>query len=146
MLFSGVQTLRSFCALRTRSVQGQLSGSVPSTEAAQRMDPSALIAAPQLLLSDMGAMDGAGEAGGFPGGEFSPGAFPLGDEEATPASGNPPEQMPADRDSPPMQRDPFSAANGQRPTDQPAKHSLLLMGVSCLVLLLGIIFAKRFRC
>ena len=143
---TGVQTLRSFCALRTRSVQGQLSGSVPSTEAAQRMDPSALIAAPQLLLSDMGAMDGAGEAGGFPGGEFSPGAFPLGDEEATPASGNPPEQMPADRDSPPMQRDPFSAPNGQRPTDQPAKHSLLLMGVSCLVLLLGIIFAKRFRC
>lgn len=52
----GVNALRLFCELRTRSVQGQLDGSVPSTKQGQQANPSALINASSLNLSDMGSM------------------------------------------------------------------------------------------
>lgn len=61
---TGVQALRSFCALRAQSVQGQLDGSVPSTEAAQQENPDALVQTQELALSDMGTMNqGGGQAG-----------------------------------------------------------------------------------
>lgn len=61
-----VQALKAFCALRAQSVRGQLSGAIPSTQAGQNADASALVDASELQLSDMGSMNGAG---GSPGAE-----------------------------------------------------------------------------
>ena len=57
----GVNALRSFCELRTKSVLAQLDGNIPSTDEGQRANPSALIDASPLNLNDMGSM-------GIPGG------------------------------------------------------------------------------
>lgn len=79
---AGVEALREFCLLREKSVEGQLSGVIPSTAAGQSADRSALIDASHVALSDMGTMDrGAGGGfrggeGGFPGGENFPGNMP----------------------------------------------------------------------
>lgn len=53
---AGVDTLREFCKLRTQSVQGQLDGTIPSTEEGQQEDSSALVDASDLTLSQMGSM------------------------------------------------------------------------------------------
>ncbi len=63
----GVDTLRTFCQLRSESVKGQLDGTIPSTTEGQNADDSALIDAFSLTLSDMGTMSmgGKGGFGGF---------------------------------------------------------------------------------
>ncbi len=65
---TGVETLRNFCRLRAESVGRQLDGEISSTEA--ETDPSLLVDASSLTLSDMGTMERGG-GGGFspPGGE-----------------------------------------------------------------------------
>ena len=83
---TGVETLRTFCALRTESVRGQLEGAIPSTDAGQREDSSSLVDASGITISAMGSMGGGG--GGFGGGGF-PGQqsnIPEGSAEA-PGSG-----------------------------------------------------------
>ena len=60
----GVETLKEFCKLRSESVSGQLSGSVPSTTAGQSADSSALIDASHITISDMGSMSMGGGFGG----------------------------------------------------------------------------------
>ncbi len=64
---TGVQTLRSFCALRQESVQGQLAGTIPSTSEQQNAQRDTLVSADGLNLSDMGTMNNGG-MGGRPGG------------------------------------------------------------------------------
>ena len=64
---TGVAALKSFCLLRAESVQGQLEGTIPATSQGQQEDPSALIDASVLTISDMGSM-GNGMGGGMPGG------------------------------------------------------------------------------
>ncbi len=64
---TAVKALRTFCELRTRSVRGQLDGSIPSTDQGQSQDSASLIDASELNLSDMGSMGGG--MGGGPGGE-----------------------------------------------------------------------------
>lgn len=49
--------------LRGESVRGQLDGSIPSTDAGQRADPSALVDASSVELSVMGSMMGGGHGG-----------------------------------------------------------------------------------
>lgn len=49
--------------LRGESVRGQLAGSIPSTDAGQRTDPSALVDASSVDLSVMGTMMGGGRGG-----------------------------------------------------------------------------------
>ena len=76
---AGVQALTAFCTLRSQSVDGQLSGSIPSTNKGQAADSSNLVDASTLSLAQMGTMEegrpGAGSAFlGGPGGESS--AFP----------------------------------------------------------------------
>ncbi len=63
----GVETLRSFCQLRSESVAGQLNGTIPSTTDGQNADSSALIDASSIKLSDMGTMSTGGgmDKGGF---------------------------------------------------------------------------------
>lgn len=64
---TGVEALKTFCALRTESVSGQLSGSIPSTTAGQTADSSALVDTATLDLSGMGTME---HGGGAPAGNF----------------------------------------------------------------------------
>ncbi|NLZ36020.1 MAG: spore coat protein CotH [Clostridiales bacterium] len=50
----GVETLENFCLLRSKSVRGQLDGTIPSTIAAQAEDKSNFIDASSVWLPDMG--------------------------------------------------------------------------------------------
>ena len=69
-----VETMKEFVSLRFESVEGQLSGTIGSTDAAQSADSDTLIDASSITLSDMGSMGGGGSPGGgsgfpgFPGG------------------------------------------------------------------------------
>lgn len=71
----GVEALKTFCELRTESIEGQLDGTIPSTTDGQSEDDSNLIDASSLTLSDMGTMNnGAPGGGGGPGmGDRNPG-------------------------------------------------------------------------
>ena len=63
----GVEALKTFCELRTESIEGQLDGTIPSTTDGQSEDNSNLIDASSLTLSDMGTMNhGAPGGGGGP--------------------------------------------------------------------------------
>lgn len=68
---TAVDALRSFCQLRAESVQGQLDGTIPSTQEGQQADPDSLVDASDLSISDMGSMSMGGGRGGmdhaFPG-------------------------------------------------------------------------------
>ncbi len=64
----GVETLRTFCKLRSESVQGQLDGTIPSTTDGQSADSSSLVDASSITLSDMGTMNNGGDRGGDKGG------------------------------------------------------------------------------
>ncbi len=64
----GVEALKTFCELRTESIEGQLNGTIPSTTDGQSADDSNLVDASELTLSDMGTMNN-----GEPGGDGGPG-------------------------------------------------------------------------
>jgi spore coat protein CotH len=71
----GVETLKTFCQLRSQSVAGQLDGSVPSTDQGQQADSAALIDASAITISDMGSMNstmGGMGGGGMGGGMAEP--------------------------------------------------------------------------
>jgi len=61
---TGVTTLKEFCQLRSESVLGQLTGTIPSTDEAQKADSAALIDTGSLNLSAMGTMSMSGGFGG----------------------------------------------------------------------------------
>ena len=79
---TGVEAIKSFCELRTESVQGQLDGTIPSTSSGQSTDSSALIDTGALNTSDMGSM--GGNRGGFGGGNRSSSS----DEETSASAGS----------------------------------------------------------
>lgn len=165
---SGVQALQSFCALREQSVRGQLRGSIPATEEAQSADSSALVDASQITLSDMGSMGGMGG-----GGDFSPGSFPAGNtppegempgeapgEETAQAPENGAPEQPPENEAPeqapgesgaqdsgqlPGKAGGFPQPGGQEAPAESPGQTLLLLGVSALILALGLLFAKKFR-
>ena len=152
---TGVEALKTFCALRAESVSGQLAGAIPSTSAGQSENRDALVDASSLTLSDMGSMNSGGGFGGR-------GGFDRFDGEAQPAFGA---AMPAQTGSEAGEtfgRQPFG--NGQRPDGVEAGNfggfpsgqtpgdggnqtvtTLVLLGVSALVLLLGLLAAFKFR-
>ncbi|MBE5776710.1 MAG: spore coat protein CotH [Clostridiales bacterium] len=72
------EMLTAFVTARTESILGQLAGSIPATESAQRTDASALVDAGSIDLNAMGefGMDRGGQDGGrdfmFPGGMEMP--------------------------------------------------------------------------
>ena len=194
---AGVEALRTFCALRTQSVSGQLAGTIPSTGTGQSADSSALVDASALTLSDMGA---ANSRGGFGGGQNGRGSF-TGDENAqsafgedrggrpdfgagedaqsdfTPGEDVEPPSLPDEDVAPPSLpnqggqpvmsgRQPFGdgqrpegveagnfdgfpggGPDGQTPVDSAGQTAttLILLGVSSLVLLAGLFAAFRFK-
>ncbi len=65
-----VETMREFVSLRFQSIEGQLDGTIGSTDAEQAENPDALIDASSITISDMGSMGGG--MGGGPGGNSGP--------------------------------------------------------------------------
>ena len=153
---TGAEALKTFCGLRGQSIQGQLSGTIPSTDEGQAADSSALVDTEHLSLSDMGTMNNGGFGSG-PGGD---GGFPA---QLTGESGAPPEGgVPAmgdgnaaERRQPPDGMEmpegfPRGAAqNGGTSAPGPSAGTgpaaLILTGVSVLVLLAGLWIVSRFR-
>ncbi len=82
---TAVSTIRSFVELRCQSIQGQLDGSIGSTDSEQEADPDALVDASSINLSDMGSMGGGGGHGGGPGGDSDRGGS---DRGGFPGGGN----------------------------------------------------------
>ena len=73
-----IDTLRTFCAKRAKSIRGQLEGTIPSTTQAQRADSSSLIDAGEISPADMGKMDTGNNQGGGPGGGMLSGMPDMG--------------------------------------------------------------------
>ena len=59
-----VQMLYEVVGLRAESIEGQLNGTIPSTDEGQKEDPSALIDASGIALSVMGSFGSGGGSGG----------------------------------------------------------------------------------
>lgn len=70
---TAAETLKQFCALRAQSVSGQLSGAIPATSDGQAAEPSALIDAAGLELSDLGSSGGGAPEGPEQGGDIGQG-------------------------------------------------------------------------
>lgn len=93
--------------LRAESVRGQLDGSIPSTDAGQRTDSSALVDASSIDLSVMGTMTGGGRGGGNRGGNAN------GDSDSSGADSTEPPPARPDRDSADNAADADTDAAGQ---------------------------------
>lgn len=57
---AGVEALEDFCLLRAQSVQGQLEGTIPSTDDGQSANSSSLVDASSVDISAMGTMNNGG--------------------------------------------------------------------------------------
>ena len=163
---AGVEALKTFCSLRTESVEGQLAGVIPSTSAGQSADSSTLVDAAGLSLSDMGTMNQGGGPGGG-GGPQQGGGFPaFGQFPAEGISEQPEETDASEPDlrpqesAAPFQFDQNGEENRQPPggggfpggdpaqgqtqaASEPALPALL--GVSVLALAVGLVIAFRFK-
>lgn len=159
---TGVTALRTFCELRSESVLGQLDGSIPSTAEGQSLNTSGLIDASSLTLSDMGTMSHGGQNpgerafGGISGpklsGENGKDTWSPSDAAGTvdpePPSENKSEadagssQVEILRQGPPQFVD--RSASGEAPNEV-NETSLLLAGVSLLILFAGTLFVRLYR-
>ncbi len=157
--------------LRAQSVQGQLDGTIPSTTEGQKENPSLLVSAGTLSLSDLGSMGGGrgpGEGGG-PFGNWKQNGQPQSNAEQAR------QQQPQQQPSPQQQEQPqpqqvqlgqqqqqraagdniprmgFEGQNGNVPMGPGVRNrqevyarSLWLIGGLSLALLAAVIFAARF--
>ena len=172
---TGVQTLTEFCRLRTESVAGQLAGTIPADSDGQTAEPSALVDASGLKLSEMGTMN---HGGGRSRDAFGPnaGTAPQAEGEdpanskvpamnadsgerdglaaptAPQAEGEDPAngKVPAMNAVPPTggipDRTAFNGApGGFREETAAGPEALILLGVSAAILLVGILLVKRYR-
>ena len=121
---TGVQTLKTYCALRSESIQGQLDGTTASTSEAQQEDGTSLVDASSITLSDMGSM--ANTMGGGSGFDRT------GGEEDADGAFTPPER-PDD-----------NAADNPASTGTD-RTQLVLLGACVLALLGGLLFALLFK-
>ena len=139
---SGVSTLKEFCLLRAESVSGQLNGTIPSTSEGQTQSSAALVDASGLTVSDMGSMGNMMSGG-------RPDMGSMGDM----MGGSKPDRF--RNDMRPDAPDAFNPFDGPAPPDMPNEMSngkpvnnvtaFLLLGVSTVVLLMGITTALLFR-
>ena len=149
---TGVQTLLSFCALRQESVQGQLTGTIPSTSEGQNAQQDTLVNADNLNLSDMGTMNNGGGPGGFGGAGGQSGRDGQMDPSAQDDTAGASSEMNAapsetgqrdDRNfSPPG--DEFIPPDGQA---SPASRQpvMILLGVSAITLVIGLVIAIKYK-
>lgn len=110
---NGVSALRTFCALRTESVLGQLDGTIPSTSEGQQADSRACIDTGTLNLSDMGTMSMGAMGGNRP----QNGEKPTVPEQAQTQDDS---SAASSEDTPSQSNDaPSEAPNGEVPPDMP---------------------------
>lgn len=128
---TGVEALKQFIELRCQSVEGQLTGVIPSTTAGQDADASALIDASAIDLTDMGEMN----VGGGPGGDRE-GSDRTGDAPGErPEMGDMPGEMPGMGEMP--------APGEQSP--QAFAEAIPLIAACVIALAAALVFAKRSR-
>ena len=130
---TGVETLKTFCALRAESVSGQLAGTIPSTAEGQSAAGDALVETDGLILSAMGAMDMGGDLGGGFGGPGGGGR---------PEFGRGTENRPEGPFGPSGQP---GAVGMELSGEGNLSQALLLLGVCVLVLAAGILTAWQYR-
>ncbi|MBP3280589.1 MAG: CotH kinase family protein [Butyrivibrio sp.] len=133
---TGVETIRTFVQLRCESIQGQLDGTIGSTDSAQEENADSLIDASSINLSDMGSMGGGRDQGGpgkdsheggGPGSNRHGGQHSRGDSDGDSKSGNG-----SDAEN-------FNQAYAVSTTDW------IYTGVSALVILTAILFALKYK-
>lgn len=71
-----MEALEDFCLLRAQSIQGQLEGTIPSTDDGQSADSSSLVDASSVDISAMGTMNNGGQAPAIPQGQEDMGSPP----------------------------------------------------------------------
>lgn len=171
---AGVTAITQFCKLRSESVTGQLNGTIPSTTDGQKADSSALIDASFLDVSDMGTMGIGGGFGGFGdkpttsdkdnippefNGEIPENFNPpdmFGGEMPKGFDGNVPEGFSRPDESSDSDEQKTPESNFNRPfmdrnpsiNDNSKTNStltLILLGISASVLIIGIAFAVKFK-
>ena len=165
---TGVATLKDFCLLRAQSVKGQLEGAIGSTSATQ--EEETLIDASHINTSDMGSM-----GGGFGGNKQRPQSSSDSTDDKGSSSEKPStdsdnsENENSDGASRPQMPDSFNGmmpefSNGEsgqmqrpdgsfsdrgqsqsQPQNMISASTLVMIGISLLVLGLGIVFALRFK-
>ncbi len=133
----GVETIKTFVELRSQSIQGQLDGTIGSTDSAQEADSSSLIDASSITLSDMGSMGGGGGPGGSSDSNGDPGGFPGGGD--SPGGGNPFESS----DSGNQTNFPSGPDFASTQSISPANY--IYLGACVVTLLIAIVIALKYR-
>lgn len=154
---TGTKTLKEFCLLRAKSIREQLDGSIGRTADTQEADT--LVGAEGLEISDMGSMGGNGMRGGgevpagIPGGADIPSAagegglsdIPAGDSSPAVEAQGRPEGFGRFGQGVPEGEGAAGPAAPSPSGSSGGSASLLLTGISALILLGGLLFAKKFR-
>lgn len=164
----GVSTLKDFCLLRAESVSGQLNGTIPSTSDGQTQDRSALVDASGITVSDMGSMGNM-----MGGGKFSDRVELSHDSDNTDVPNDVPDRFDESDDMhngfpefddmqnnrpdafqggmPPDAVEAFHPFDGFAPPNMPDGNpgnddsAYLLLGISIVILLLGIVTVLLFH-
>ncbi len=170
---TAVETLRAFGLLRSQSIQGQLNGTIPSTEEEQKADSSKLVDASSINLSDMGTMmgGGGGRMSQMPGSEVNGQGFgrpqKQGNEAEGPGAGEiqMPEEMPAwgekgesyerpqmpegmmeNREQKPQANMPMGNSNlTSRENSQYAGDDWILLGISLGIMIVALLVVKQYK-
>ena len=155
---TGVQTLKTYCALRTESVQGQLDGSVPSTSEAQKENSESLVDASSITVSDMGSMGNTMRGGNFGGpenGDFTPPERPDSDASSSDSETAPTENSPQNSETPDgtAPQSPGTDNASARPTppdgvsdaQSESTGAKITLIAACVALLLAIGFAAWYK-
>ncbi len=164
---TGLCTLKEFCLLRAESVSGQLDGTIASTSEGQEQNSGARIDASDIVISAMGSMGNTmGEGGGpdnsmgVPEGQAAmsndqPADRPGGEMEGGDSMGSMGEmpQMPTDMPGGnvgggggmPDMPDMSVGDNAQNAPADGGGETWILLGVSIVVLLLGLAVAFGFK-
>ena len=141
---TAADTLYQVVKLRGQSIQGQLDGTIPSTEAEQRSS-DALVDASALDLSAMGYMNNGG-AGGFDGGNAP---METAEEETAdpPQSGaEPPDGFdPSQSGGAPPGGFAPAPSDGNNTSAAVSAENLILYGISLLVIAAALLFAVLYR-
>ncbi|WP_026652638.1 CotH kinase family protein [Butyrivibrio proteoclasticus] len=165
---TAVETMSQFVELRCQSIQGQLDGTIPSTDSGQEEDSSNLIDASSITLSNLGSMGGgggpsgddksggpfggssdddkSGGPGGFPGGgNFPSGDSQPGDSDQSGESSGPPSGFPGgDSQDGDFPSGDFPGGNFGSGTTIDIKN-YIYAGISVVALIAALIFAATFK-
>ena len=148
----GVDMLYQTVLLRAESIEGQLNGSIPSTDEGQQADSAGLVDASSINLEVMGSMGGMGGHGPDAGGRGD--RFPeRGENKDRPANENIPENGPWEE---PAQEAASAFAPGNMPAPQSPQGfgqqnsqtiwlNLAVYGVCLLAAVLALLLAKHYR-